>query len=365
MNQNKPWTVRALRATAYALLCFATLETSARIDDIIKWDAPFRGTYSKETLFVVDSVGYHNQPNAEFEKWKINSFGFRGEEIERQAPEDVTRILLLGSSETFGLYESPGKEFPAQIGEKLNDEYPGRFQVLNGGVPGINIPLVQHLYENWLAGFKPDLVLYTPWPTAYLLNPPPGQHNIDNLEKIRSAPFELRIVGKTKTMLKGFVPASLQTAISDMSNRKLKAGNKDQELLMDVPMDRLDLFAEHLTGFIHLIQQNGARVVLLTRAVGVTPPFSEHEQRWLVDWHRRYPLVADDTLLEMVRLGNRTVKEVARQTGVEVIDVASQIPKTTEFFADHVHFTSVGSEKMAAIIAQGLSAHYPPLDLPQ
>ncbi len=359
MIKIKQVSISTLRVLAYGLLCFATLEICARVDDAIRWGAPLWGTYSKDTLFVVDSVGYRNQPNAKFEKWKINNFGFRGKDIERRAPEGVTRIMVLGSSVAFGLHEEPGKEYPAQLEAKLNRDSSGRYQVINGGVPAINIPLLRHLYEHWLADFKPDVVIYTPWSTSYLKDPPPGPHNLDMLSHHRSAPFEFRIPAKSKIVMRSSLPASLQTAISEISTRIAKANHRDDTLLMHVPMDRVRLFADQLTGFVQMIQQSGARVILLTRAIGVNAPFSDHERRWLNDWRRRYPLVADETLLEMVRLGNQALSDVARQTGCKVIDIDARIPKTTDYFADHVHFTSAGAGMMADLLVPELSQRTP------
>jgi hypothetical protein len=49
-------------------------------------------------------MGQHGRPNAQYLKWKLNSLGFRGPELDPGA----TRILCVGSSETFGQYESEG-----------------------------------------------------------------------------------------------------------------------------------------------------------------------------------------------------------------------------------------------------------------
>ena len=47
------------------------------------------------------------------------------------------RVLILGSSESFGLYESPGLEFPAQLASRLRDR--GDFEVVNAAVAGMTL----------------------------------------------------------------------------------------------------------------------------------------------------------------------------------------------------------------------------------
>jgi hypothetical protein len=58
---------------------------------------------SFSVLFEEDSNGVHyNIPNARYEKWEINSLGFRGKEIDLEKKEGQIRIVCLGVSETFG-----------------------------------------------------------------------------------------------------------------------------------------------------------------------------------------------------------------------------------------------------------------------
>ena len=119
-----------LRGLGLIALFVFVLELGARLDDWIKLDVPLGAAYSHDDLHIADSLGPHNRPNAQFEKWRINSHGFRGPEISMEKG-DKTRVVVVGASEAFGLYESPGMEFVAQMQTMLDTKSPGDYQVIN------------------------------------------------------------------------------------------------------------------------------------------------------------------------------------------------------------------------------------------
>ena len=93
------------------LICLLTImamlvlsEFAAREADKITYSAPFWGDYSLDTLFTVDELGKRGRPNASYEKWRLNEAGYRGPALR----SNTYRIVCLGSSETFGLYEKDG-----------------------------------------------------------------------------------------------------------------------------------------------------------------------------------------------------------------------------------------------------------------
>jgi len=108
---------KRIKGSCLSIIIFiVTLEMSARIDDKIRYDAPIFSNYSAALLRSRDSEGInYNIPNAHFEKWRINEQGFRGSEISLKKESERIRIVCLGTSETFGLYESPGKEWANQL----------------------------------------------------------------------------------------------------------------------------------------------------------------------------------------------------------------------------------------------------------
>jgi lysophospholipase L1-like esterase len=63
-----------------------------------------------------------------------NALGLRGPEVRN---DDSIRILALGDSCTWGWHVAQGESYPAQLQQQLDGAFgPGRYQVLNAGVPG-------------------------------------------------------------------------------------------------------------------------------------------------------------------------------------------------------------------------------------
>lgn len=71
--------IHSFLSIAFFLL---TLEVCARLDDKFTYEAPFLGTYSAMDLMAYDNEGVrYNIANSQFERWKINRLGFRGEDV--------------------------------------------------------------------------------------------------------------------------------------------------------------------------------------------------------------------------------------------------------------------------------------------
>ncbi len=74
-------------------------------------------------------------------------------------PNSSIRILAVGDSHTYGGSVPKGQEYPAQLQRFLDEAAPGRYSVLNVGIPGTNTSQVRHRLSLHLARWEPDLVL--------------------------------------------------------------------------------------------------------------------------------------------------------------------------------------------------------------
>ena len=48
---------------------------------------------------------------------------------------------------------------------------------------------------------------------------------------------------------------------------------------------------------------------------------------------------------------NRLLLRVCRRRGIECVDAAGQLPKSSEIFYDDVHLTEEGSRRLASLVA--------------
>jgi lysophospholipase L1-like esterase len=94
--------------------------------------------------------------------YRINSLGFRGNEISREKPLGVFRIVGLGDSFTFGTGVRNEDTFLARLEDTLNRaEGKNRFQVVNLGMMGFNTVQEVSLLRHFGLPLDPDLILIT------------------------------------------------------------------------------------------------------------------------------------------------------------------------------------------------------------
>jgi len=92
----------------------------------------------------------------------VNSLGLRGPEVARQRPDGVFRVLCVGGSNVYGGGISDHQTWPALLEDELDGRWPGRFQVLNGGVASYNTLQMVAVSRRHLADLQPDLLIFAP-----------------------------------------------------------------------------------------------------------------------------------------------------------------------------------------------------------
>jgi hypothetical protein len=342
---------RTAKMIGYIVLVVVTLEACARIDDWVVWDAPLFSAYSHQTLSVSDKYGLHNRPNARFQKWRINSYGFRGAEIDREKRDGVTRIIVVGASESFGLHEDEGGEYPARMQAMLDARFPGEYQVLNAACPGLTTVPIHFYYNSWLKSFNPDLVVYYPAADAYLNNKAPSSEYVPR-EHPSPLPRVSRLAEKAKIVLKEFIPLGWQiSARRFLNNRKLAKRPSDWSWT-EPPPERVRLFREHLTSFATDVLDDSVRFVIATKASSISDELNEFDRMNMVMWRRWHLRSSHECLIEFYAAANETVREVGAELSIPIVDLEPQIPKTAEYFADVHHFTAKGAEMVASAMVE-------------
>jgi len=114
-------------------------------------------------------AGWRNQPGFVSESFRINSLGFRGEEIEADKPPGTIRIVCLGDSGTFGLWHAESAEGPDRIETRFDTHYPGELaralaadghpvEVVNAGVVAYTSSHGLRLFISRVLDLAPDIV---------------------------------------------------------------------------------------------------------------------------------------------------------------------------------------------------------------
>jgi lysophospholipase L1-like esterase len=320
-------------------------EMCARLDDFMAYGAPIWGPYNNARLYERDQIGQRGKPGARYKKWQLNSLGYRGPELR----EGSTRIVCIGASETFGLYEADGEEYPRQFERDLNAHSGNNtFQVVNAAYPGETLATSILRVPGIVETIHPRFVLLYPSPASYIWLP--WLHTGTATVPSDQGPgrFDLRIAERTRTALKASLPDGVQTWLRQ---REINAAAAEFSIMDRVPEENVLRYRSDLAVLINALQSRGVEPILVTHA----NPFGEHplhpDYDLLTSWRKFYPMLTDDGFIDMEHRMNDAMRSLAAEKHIQLIDAAHEIPTSRDNFADFCHFTTVGASLMASHLA--------------
>ena len=336
------------RLALLILLGLGTLELCARLDDWVMESASFWRNYNHASLYFFDSLGMRGKPFGRYAKWRLNSAGYRGPEMR----PGTFRIACIGSSETFGLYEDPGKEWPRQLEQVLSERLGnGRFEVVNTSYPGMAITTARRRLDGMIAAVHPRVAIIYPSVAPYIFEgvafpsgdpaPPPPE------------PFEFRLAARVETIAKQILPDLIQHRFREWQLRRAIAWAPHP---MDrIPQSHVDKFRSHLDDLVLDLRGRGVEPVLVTHATRFGGHVSPSERRLLGYWRRFYPQLREDGFLDMEQRLNDALRGVAAARGMRLVDAAQKVPPGPRYFAEFVHFTNEGAHALASLIADAIT----------
>ncbi|TFG62861.1 MAG: hypothetical protein E4H28_07155, partial [Gemmatimonadales bacterium] len=211
------------RLLPLTIVILLSMEVAARAEDWIRYGTDWLSPYREQSEMIVrDADGVHGRRNARFQKWVMNNLGFRGPDVDSIPPPGTLRVVAAGASETFGLYEPEGKEYPRQLEDSLTASLRAlgctevnRVEVLNAAMAGMTLPTVTQDVRLRLPRFAPSLVVYYPTPPQYLGDSPPAAARPDSNPAGPSTPdwtrrLHPRILDRMREQSKGLLPNRVQ-----------------------------------------------------------------------------------------------------------------------------------------------------------
>lgn len=339
-----------LRGVLCVVIFVSLLEICARLDDVLSYGAPFWGSYNNESLLMADKIGKWGKPDARYEKWKLNSLGYRGPELQ----PGTVRIVCFGASETFGLYEAPDEEYPRQLERELN-KLAGKleFQVVNAAFPGETLPTAILRVPEVVSQIHPSYALIYPSPATYIEITPRSVSpaRAPRPESLNDRILELRISERVGNLLKSALPKAVQTKLRQF---QIERDTTHVRVMQTLPEANVERFREDLVSLVKSLRAHGVEPVLVTHATIFGSTLTPEDRDLLIEWRKFYPILDEGGFIDMERRMNQAIRETAACEKLYLIDAANEIPPGPDNFADMVHFTTSGAEIMAADLAVGL-----------
>jgi hypothetical protein len=346
-------------------LCFLfVLELTCRIEDWVTFRTPVLSRYTSiEDLVIRDSDGMHGRPNARYQKWVMNGLGLRGPSASLVPAAGTIRVITVGASETFGLMESPGREYPRQLEDSLASRaalvcplpYRARFEVLNAGFAGMGVPTIDQDVLNRLRRLKPDIIVAYPSAVAYLEENAPVAARPDSsgsrapLSWVRA--LHPRFLGRLREQIKQIIPDAIKTRLRNIQTASEVRGQPAGWRYDSIPEDRLRRYDSDLRHLVGSIRAIGATPILVTHA-NVFRGRPDVDANALQAWEKFYPRATGPTIIAFDSAARATTLAVGADLRVPVVDAAERLalgPRAA--FGDMVHFTDTGAAEMADILA--------------
>jgi hypothetical protein len=313
-----------------------------------------------------DSSGIcHNIPNARYKKWEINSFGFRGREMDMEKQEGQIRIACLGGSETFGYYERKGKEWPAQLGEIVKDKFP-TVEVINVSVAGLKLKKRKDYVEKYVLPLKPDImIIFHQRFLDYVRSSMRGDERKHLADKVKRKKRKNPIEGEPCARIPSGVLPKLEEALKRCSlkwlftpiglwrqrrriRRKEKKCLVDKEPMEEAPENMILEYERELKLFVLYLKEKNIIPVLSTYPTLITPFNKDIYENLLLAYRRVFCIeLSENGILDTLSKLSHVNRKVAEEQNLVLTDNENLVPKTLEYFVDNVHFTERGAETVA------------------
>ena len=353
-----------LRWAALAVLFVLVLEATARAEDWVRYRTPFFSRIvDGAELMVRDRDGAHGRPDARYMKWQMNSLGLRGPEARLSKAPGTIRIATVGASETFGLFESPGREFPRQLEDSLaafsaSDGACGqvvgkRFEVFNAALPGMSLPTIEADLRLRLKRYSLDVVVVYPSPAQYLEHWEPSVTPPDSSGRSGLLPwtrmFHPRSKRRLREQAKLLLPEHVKTWLRERETARRIQSQPRGWRFEEPPAERIAAFEKDLRQIVNTVRANGGIPILVTHANAFRGA-SRHDRALQVTWERFFPRATGEVLVAFDSLANLSVLRIAAEMGVGSVDVVPHLGHR-RWFGDFSHFTDEGAARVARTIA--------------
>lgn len=346
-----------------------SFEVACRIEDRVRYGMPLLSAIrDQEDLVIRDRAGMHGRPNAQYQRFVLNSLGMRGPEASVAKPAGTVRVVTVGASETFGLYESDGREYPRQLEDLLRREMPMwcaprsplRAEVLNAAIFGMSLPTAEEDLRLRVAATRPDVIVAYPTPPHYLDDDLPRAARPDSSGRTLPASLAARLHPRAADRLREQVKALLPESIADWLRRR----DTERSLRRhppgwrwtSIPKDRLTAYEADLRILVGTIHSLGASPILITHG-NAFPSNQRRDPSLLARWERFYPRATGETIVAFDSAARLVTLRVADDSSVAVIDAQrilyDRMTTTgSRFFQEYSHFTDVGAALLASLVAE-------------
>jgi lysophospholipase L1-like esterase len=326
-----------------ALRIHNPLHTSVRGNQIVL-TANMSWTYSGGASSQLDKRILHRK----------NNIGFRGEDYD--SGTDALRIFTIGGSTTEDVYLTEGKTWSDDLRQLLAPSFHGLW-LNNAGFTGHSTFAHQILLQDHIAKYQPDVLLFLV-----------GINDVDRSE-LEEKPlrfwepkiFDLATHSELVTLgLNLYRAAKARNRKIGHNTEGLREDwlvtweirQEEKQAAIDRNEGLLGAYHGRLTKLVETSRGMGAEPIIITQPVLYGEGIDD---RTGLDLSKIYVSPVDGkTAWNILQRYNDIARKVAFENNVLLVDLAVQLPKSSRYFYDTIHFTNEGSSAVAHIVYRSI-----------
>lgn len=304
------------------------------------------------------------QNNKDNPSLHINSYGFRYGKMDKEKQRDTFRVFILGGSTVFNSTIPFEKTYEYLLEQKLRNTYTDKkIEVVNAGIDGYTSEHTLIQYISYIRDFQPDLVIslqgindlnyscLTPYVTQGKYSQD-YSHNLGATAKMVQTYFHpLQNITVNSYLLDFFFHEIHFNFYSDLKPIFSKVNVSKKKFVSITDFQSLSSYNRNMNYFVQIVKNDGVKLLLSNQ-----PYLYTLENASKIDWYMqrictfngKYPDVS--SLIKGLDEFNKSTQDLAKNAGVSFIDLDSNIPKTTDYFSDDVHFTEKGNARVAEVL---------------
>ncbi len=273
------------------------------------------------------------------------------------------RILLLGGSTTRNSNVAENKRYDFLLQYKLSEKYPNRkISVFNAGMDWFTSRHSLIAYVNYYQYYHADLVLimHTINDVVRSFTPLDYAQNFFKYDYSHFYGPAAYAAFPERTY-----PERLINKLKHFINKKI-LNKKDFYMDFDTSSYKSIKSYEYFMGaLINSIEKNNSKVILLSEASIYNNNLSDKEKSslWFAEafcYHQadnnynklgRY-IASVKSLENALKYFNNKAAQISSEKNIPFIDLASYIPKNSDYFIDDVHFTEKGADLAASVVVE-------------
>jgi lysophospholipase L1-like esterase len=296
--------------------------------------------------------------------WTTNNLGFRGVDIDLKKPENEYRIFLIGGSTTECLILDDKDSLDAVLQSELQQMVGDNLtiRVYNAGISGDRSDDHIAILSQRIVHLEPDFIVV--FSGINDLHAAIEGHDYLHLPTPGIAPWKLLAAQSQLGRLAYWVLAGHKPPINANDQEPIETGYRvgveAQRLAPEAtspPRTDIGAYRKNLNTLAGIAHGQAIPMILMTQQTTWDSTVDPSAKDW--HWMLRVADLrySEESMNDALMLLNDVMRQVGGKKKIDVYDLAEDIPKSSEYFYDDVHFNTKGAAFAGKQLAAKIAPH--------